>query len=400
MGGKDFKGSSKVLTQSNACLIARDGSQNWNDRATSFKVASLYLDNEDTPIGQGNKWVSQSEMDTKLVMVNYFNLVNYGGKTAVLKRQFNINGVALPYPTALRNNKQYTIEFATLNKDGSISKDGQTKRVTGKELKWLIAGQTGRLAKPTQKIDAKTSYKLTVQLADGSALTTKLSGKYLAMKRHNRAMKHLKITNYECRVTLFDKCDYQGKSHTFFPGHYPSVGAHAPLNNKLSSIKIEGNCKVRVFDMNHYHGTEKEYAVSQPCLKIRGSTEGERNNFNDRTTSLTVNSLDFEHFAYPTPYPTAFPTAHPTFHMDMPDCPLECTFHKHGNSKIQVTHNKSKMSKWRKFRTRYPGVYKSQHECWHEMPQGIDEIAASTSDRKGKRFLDVDRQGGCECRCS
>lgn len=328
---ENFQGTSKVYTKDVQCLVQPDGSAGMNDQTQSFKVASVYLDDEDTPIGAGNKWLARDEISSKLVYVT---------------------------------SGRYT-------------------------------GRTGRLIQGTTELKPDQGYPVIVELDDGTSVTTRVKGRKLTFKKHHRTLEldHDVMDNDECHVTLYKNCHYHGDSHEFYPGHYPSVGPYR-LNNKVSSIKIEGNCKVRLYDLKHFQGTEKEFSVSQPCLN--------RINLGDRSSSLTVNSIDFEHFDYPTPYPTAHPTPAPTFHLDLPNCPLKCTYHKKADSKIEVTHNREFMTPWRNFRVHYPGVYQSHHDCWHQIPQGIDEVAVDKDGYKelvSPRHIDVDDQGGCQCRC-
>lgn len=329
---ENYQGTSQVYTQDVQCLVRPDGSAGMNDQTQSFKVGSIFLDDQDTPIGVGNKWLTRNAISSHLVYVN---------------------------------SGDYT-------------------------------GRTGRLTQGTSVLQPNQQYQVIVEKDDGSSVTTQLEGSKLQFKKHHRTLELDQdvMDNDMCHVTLYTNCHYEGTPRVFYPGHYASI--EAQLNNQVSSIKIDGSCKVRLYDLQHFQGTEKEFVVSQPCLDTI--------NLDNQRSSLTVNSIDFEHFDYPTPYPTAHPTPSPTYHLDLPNCPLQCTYHKKANSKIEVTHQKEFMTPWRNFRVHYPGVYESHHDCWHSIPEGIDEVAEDADGYKELVTTSVlhyasNSQGGCQCRC-
>jgi len=368
---------------------------------------------------------------------------------------------------------------STILRDGSMQVDGKRVKCDadscmGANLKWAYNGLTARLETPVKgDLNADASYDVVIQI-NGQELFTTLKGDQMSFKlgaerSHltGEANKELVSTsldaagNYDgCKVTLYEECHYKGTSHTYYPGHYP----HSAKALDVASVQIEGNCKVRLYDLQDFGGQEKEFGRNQEC--IGGSLVEEFNTpIYDYTTvngeyvativgtkkmapfgkksSLRVLSLDFDHFDYPTPYPTTFPTASPTFDLDMPACPVSCTYHEFAkdgkefnNHKIHVSHSKKLLKGYNTFRAMYPfdegkGPLNGGHTCWHEMPHGLDELqvyrtlkdgkvvtvnqdearnhdehlfdqddAVSTDAQKAAQAKGLLEKGGCICRCT
>jgi len=455
----------------------------------------------------GHKWVSSEDYANSMVVVkNVPYVLLEDGTVAKFKTVFDSNtGEANAYPTNLDSRMNYAgdLEYAnaglsnakackeceaditksrdecakfeckafgsaTTERGGITQVDGATVRCTGDKcqgetMKWAFNGLTARLTTPQTTLDDATTYDVVISY-HGQEVFTTLRGDQLTKKvgterssltgtAANTALDSTSIAadgSYDgCKVTLFEECDYKGTFHTYYPGHYPD----SPKALEIGSLQIEGNCKVRLYDLADFGGVEHEYGINQKCFggslleefltpiyeftTINGVYQkkqvgAEKQVSTGTKKSLRVVSLDFDHFDYPTPYPTTFPTASPTFDLDMPACPVSCTYHEFAkdgkafnNHKIHVTHNKAKLAAFNNFRATYPydegkGPLKGGHTCWHEMPNGLDELqvyntikdgkmvtvnrdAAGTIDGRNhddKIFKSADSEGGCVCRCN
>jgi hypothetical protein len=505
---KNYAGDSKVVTTDAACLVDLDGSGDvgdyFNDKVSSFKVASLFMDAKDSPITTtidngvgrkvnvevGNKWVSSKDYANQVVVLKNlpYVLVKNQGITSIgkfiagdepvpthLDSRATYNDLAyanwgLDNSAACAKCKAYSTwngvgenrcdkivckglgqsetctgpgALCRVNKGNGINVDGEKmesfsndeESFKGENLHWAYNGLTARLVKPLtgKKVD-DVSYDAVVTY-NGKEVYTTIKGSQFDWKKgaersaltgsqEANTAASLESTSLNakgkmegCKVTLYDECDYKGTYHQFYPGHYPD--SNGELN--IKSVKIEGNCAIRLYDSKNFGGQEKEFTASAECidatlleqfndeyrLAVEGSLggAGDKLDVNGKSIfakrkivafggkqSLRVLSLDLDHFDYPTPFPTSFPTASPTFDLDMPDCPVTCDYDQFSVKahKIHVRHDKTLLKKWNLFRASYPyetgkGPIQGQHTCWHEMPNGLDErqIKVGAGQEKG-----------------
>lgn len=89
--------------------------------------------------------------------------------------------------------------------------------------------------------------------------------------------KQLSAQNY---VTLFEDCNYQGKSYYLEPGNYRAYQMKIK-NDQLSSFLIPSDMKLTIYEHDNFSGKSKTYTSGIPCLD---------NEWNDQTSSLVVES--------------------------------------------------------------------------------------------------------------
>jgi hypothetical protein len=273
----------------------------------------------------------------------------------------------------------------------------------------------------------------------------------------------------DCSVTIYDKCavdgifpddeNYSGPAATmkqYFAGHYGHLDIHGHTGSmNVAAVKVEGDCKLRMYNEKYFGGEEREIRTSQLCMQatdlktefesqvyshmiVDGKFEQEalihsgdgmkwdeelykkhglshtKQRLAENQWSLRVNSLELVHYSHPTPYPTAFPTSEPTFHMDMPTCPLYCTYQNdHHDSTwdvnkghlLHVIHNRSAMPAWTEFRATYgTSALTGKHSCWHEQPaaRGDEQWDDESTKHNHADYFDHEgdlTHGGCHCRC-
>jgi len=505
--GKHFGGEAKVLTQSAPCLVQADASLDdkhfhtnyFNDKVSSFKVASMYMD----PVGLGaeigNKWVSREDYDKRVVVVKNTPYLYANGDKNVLYRFQDLND----YPEHLDYRQRYTLARV----DGTIgndSVDGSLHTFLGENLEFAYNGQTARLmiaadsnwgdldATCRQQTHERIYYangnvKEAFKNPDGNAQGCKvmivdanhnteipafLNGNQMSWKKDaNHGWRaHSSDQAQDCFVEIFDTCaddddrfptdaGYTGtsdyKAFKFYAGHYDHI--HTVGGEKqhidVAAVRISGDCKLRMYDDLWFGGEERIITTNQYCMShVSLQTEFESQVYShmivngifkqeallhhgssdmkfdqatydkhgltattqrkaDRQFSLRVNSLELVHYTHPTPYPTAFPTAEPTFHLDMPRCPLYCTYQNDHGEKfdvnkghiLNVIHNRTAMSDWSAFRAQYSDALAGRHECWHEQPGGQDEMWDSPDTHHNHADhgdFEASAEGGCHCRCS
>jgi len=479
---KNFHGDAKVLTKSTPCLVdtemlnadksKRGKHENYfNDQVSSFKVASLYFDNKNTAVEDGNKWVSNEAYDHTMVVVKNTPFVTSTKDGKIMKF------VNSDYPKFLDHRQRYVLAYAeggigSEEKVGArvVCKDDYCK---GENLQFTYNSMSARLITPTETAFESlegTTQKVMIQTRQGEDVPAVLQGNQMDWKKnanhmYKRGHSETGLENDDCSVTIYEECQKfstkarKGKFHKFYPGHYAKTDA---LGGSLDirAVELHGDCKVRLYNQEHFGGEEQEILTQQECmdatileefhsqvsshLLVDGVYVGEPQEdgeWNHDTGlweaggpaathmrkapvkhSLRVASLELVHHSYPTPYPTAFPTASPTFTMDMPECPLKCTYHARQAEKqwnkqtgqdmnvghmIKVIHQKDLLTDWRNFRAQYPTVLAGLHSCWHELPGGVDEVQDSNVFESGTKqnhqdynHFEAGDYGGCHCRCS
>lgn len=72
--------------------------------------------------------------------------------------------------------------------------------------------------------------------------------------------------NAQNYITLYEDCNYGGRSHTLAPGSY-TVNQMKIANDRLSSMKIPGDLKVTIYEHSDFRGKSKVYNGNIQCLE-------------------------------------------------------------------------------------------------------------------------------------
>jgi hypothetical protein len=506
--GKHFGGEAKVLTESAPCLVQADASLGdshfhdnyFNDRVSSFKVGSMYMDPVGLGLEVGNKWVSNEDYDKRVVIVQNTPYLYANGDKDVLYRFQDLSD----YPEHLDYRQRYTLALVN-GTIGNDDTDGSAHSFLGENLEFAYNGQTARLmiaadsnwgdldATCTQQTNDRIQYATeTGYKPDGDATGCKvmivdanhntevpafLNGNQMHWKKDaNHAWRtHSSTAESEaqdCWVEIFDTCadadnrfpnddGYNGPAGAtalkFYAGHYDHIhtnGAGDKQALDVAAVRVSGDCKLRMYDNLWFGGEERIITTNQYCMShVSLQTEFESQVYShkivngvfeqeellhhgsspvkfdqatydkhgltattqrkaDQQLSLHVNSLELVHYNHPTPYPTAFPTAEPTFHLDMPRCPLYCTYQNDHKQKfdgnkghiLNVVHNRTAMGDWSAFRAQYSHALDGHHECWHDQPESRGDEKWDDADTLHNHAdhgdFEASAEGGCHCRCS
>lgn len=81
-------------------------------------------------------------------------------------------------------------------------------------------------------------------------------------------------------VTVYETCNYQGKSYTLGPGNYREYQMRID-NDRLSAIQVPAGMKITIYEHDDFRGRAKTYTSSIACLD---------NDWNDMTSSIVVES--------------------------------------------------------------------------------------------------------------
>ncbi len=81
-------------------------------------------------------------------------------------------------------------------------------------------------------------------------------------------------------VTLYENCNYSGRSYTLEPGNYRLYQMKIS-NDQLSSIRIPDRLKVTIYENDNFGGRSKIYTTNNSCLE---------SGWNDAASSIVVES--------------------------------------------------------------------------------------------------------------
>jgi hypothetical protein len=81
------------------------------------------------------------------------------------------------------------------------------------------------------------------------------------------------------RVTVYEDCDFRGRSQSFSPGRYDMNNLGGVGNDKISSISVPSGFRVIVYEDRNFSGRSESFYGNVNCMDAR---------FNDKTTSLIV----------------------------------------------------------------------------------------------------------------
>jgi len=322
-----FKGDSRVLTKSTPCLVDTDIKENqeekgrtgehindFNDKISSFKVASLYFDNEETAADEGNKWVSNDDYDKKMVVVKNTKYVSSTAETNEDGTPKIMTFTEDSYPEGLDHRATYALQYAQggignreeVGKTVDCNKQFNGKSIcSGANLFFTYNGMSARLVTPFETAhDAAlaTSKDLEVYIQDrqGNDVPAVLNGNQLDWKLdgrrniRNRDAGDEKDAQDDCHVVVYEECqnfsnqERTGVYHDFFPGHYKKAQQDGS-SITVKAIEIKGECKVRVYDLASFGGEEKVFTVSQECMNATPVQE-----FESRVLSASIKDGEYK----------------------------------------------------------------------------------------------------------
>lgn len=89
---------------------------------------------------------------------------------------------------------------------------------------------------------------------------------------------HVQAQNY---VTLYENCNYQGKSYFLAPGNYRGYQMKI-ANDRLSSMQVPANMKITIYEHDDFSGRSQTYTYNVSCLE---------SSWNDMASSMVIESV-------------------------------------------------------------------------------------------------------------